>query len=98
MSTERHLFITISVENLVAEEALRLVILSFSIDSQCKKATPEFFEGAPRGEGGRNGLRKVITENLQYFLNSAYIQGISSITQAGYSMQISEMNFEWSVI
>ena len=51
LSTERHLFVTISVENLVAEEALSLVIQSFSFDSQCKKATPEFFEGAHRGRG-----------------------------------------------
>ena len=58
-------FSLFSVENLVAPLALRLVILSFSFDSQCKKATLEFFEGAHRGEGGRNGLRKVITENLK---------------------------------
>ena len=69
LSTERHLKVTISVENLVAPLALRLVILSFSIDSQYEKSYSRIFRGAHRGEGGRNGLRKVIKENLQYFLN-----------------------------
>ena len=41
--------VTISVENLVAEEALRPVILSFSIDSQCKKVSSEFFGGDTGG-------------------------------------------------
>ena len=41
------------------------VILSFSFDSQCKKAPPEFLEGAHGGEGGRNGLRKVAVKNLK---------------------------------
>ena len=69
LSTERHLKVAISVENLVAPLALRLVILSFSFDSQCKKATPEFFRGAHRGEGGRNALQKVNRKYLKYFLN-----------------------------
>ena len=51
LSTERHLKVAISVENLVAPLALRLVILSFSFDSQCKKATPEFSEGHTGGRG-----------------------------------------------
>ena len=51
----------------VAPVPLRLVILSFSIDSQCKKATPEFFEGAHRGGGGQKWLEESAEKNSEIF-------------------------------
>ena len=42
----------------VAPVPLSPIILSFSIDSQCKKAAPEFFEGDTQGGGGQKWLQE----------------------------------------
>ena len=65
----------------VAPVALSPVILSFSIDSQCKKATPEFFEGA-QGGGGQKWLEESDYRKFKIFFKlTDTTEGLSDITQ-----------------
>ena len=70
MSTERCLRVVkslFSVENLVAEEALRLVILSFSFDSQFEKSYSRIFRGGTQGGGGQKWLEESAVTKFTIF-------------------------------
>ena len=81
----------------VAPLALRLVILSFSIDSQCKKATPEFSEGDTGGRG-QKWLEESGYKKSEIKLKAAYIADYGGSHRQYFVIHSSEMNFEWIVI
>ena len=77
----------------VAPVPLSLVILSFSIDSQCKKATPEFLTPT---QGGipLEWLEESAVTKFKIETESAYIADYGGSHRQYFVIHSSEMNFE----
>ena len=74
-------------------EALSPVILSFSIDSQCKKATPEFLTPA-QGWIPLEWLEEIAVKKSEIEIKAAYIADYGGSHRQYFVIHSSEMNFE----
>ena len=91
-----------SVENPFAPLPLRLVILSFSIDSQWEKSYSRIFWGGTQGGGGQKCSAKGEQKISEIFFKLAYIADYEGHTGNTLSYKIVKwilngVQFDWSI-
>ena len=94
LSTERHLFCSYQLRIPVAPMALRLVILSFSFDSQFEKSYSRIFRGGTQGGGGQKWLEESGSKKSEIEIKAAYIADYGGSHRQYFVIHSSEMNFE----